>query len=99
MSVALTATAPRNPPRSTTRHGDPAHGLRLDHRSAPAGGPAGPLRRTDREDRDEGLRPAQRMTRNGAPAAAVIRQGRWATGRMVARYTRGETAGKALRYL
>ncbi len=31
---------------------------------------------------------AQRMTRNGAPAAAVMRQGRWTTTRMVARYIR-----------
>ena len=42
---------------------------------------------------------AQRMTRNGAPAAAVMRQGRWNTTRMVARYTRNEAAGEALRYL
>ena len=42
---------------------------------------------------------AQRMTRNGAPAAAVMRQGRWETTRMVARYTRNETAAEALRYL
>jgi len=41
---------------------------------------------------------AQRMTRNGAPAAAVMRQGRWTT-RMVARYTRNVTAAEALRYL
>ena len=42
---------------------------------------------------------AQRMTRNGAPVAAVMRQGRWQTVRMVAAYTRGEAAGEALRYL
>ena len=42
---------------------------------------------------------AQRMTRNGAPAAAVMRQGRWQSVRMVAAYTRGEAAGEALRYL
>lgn len=42
---------------------------------------------------------AQRMTRNGAPAAAVMRQGRWESTRMVARYTRSEAAGEALRYL
>ncbi len=42
---------------------------------------------------------AQRMTRNGAPAAATMRQGRWETTRMVARYTRNESAGEALRYL
>ncbi|MCY4593156.1 MAG: tyrosine-type recombinase/integrase [Alphaproteobacteria bacterium] len=42
---------------------------------------------------------AQRMTRNGAPAAAVMRQGRWSTVRMVARYTRHEAAGEALKYL
>ena len=35
---------------------------------------------------------AQRMTRNGAPAAATMRQARWASTRMVARYTRNETA-------
>ncbi|MCY4593146.1 MAG: tyrosine-type recombinase/integrase [Alphaproteobacteria bacterium] len=42
---------------------------------------------------------AKRMTRNGAPAAAVMRQGRWSTVRMVARYTRNENAGEALKYL
>ena len=42
---------------------------------------------------------AVRMTRNGAPAAAVMRQGRWETTRMVSRYTRNETAAEALRYL
>ena len=42
---------------------------------------------------------AQRMTRNGAPVAAVMRQGRWQTVRMVAAYTRNEAAGEALRYL
>ena len=42
---------------------------------------------------------AQRMTRNGAPAAAVMRQGRWKTTRMIGRYTRNENAGEALRYL
>ena len=39
------------------------------------------------------------MTCNGAPAAAVMRQGRWSTTRMVATYTRNETAGAALKYL
>ena len=42
---------------------------------------------------------AIRMTRAGAPTAAVMRQGRWASARMVARYTRAETASEALRYL
>ena len=42
---------------------------------------------------------AVRMTRAGAPAAAVMRQGRWSSTRMVARYTRNESAGEALRYL
>ena len=42
---------------------------------------------------------ALRMTRNGAPAATVMRQGRWSTTKMVARYTRNESAGEALRYL
>ena len=42
---------------------------------------------------------ALRVTRNGAPAATVMRQGRWSTTRMVARYTRNESAGEALRYL
>ena len=32
-------------------------------------------------------------------AAAVMRQGRWASARMVARYTRNEAASEALRYL
>ena len=42
---------------------------------------------------------AQRMTRNRAPIAAVMRQGRWATTRMVAHYTRNESASEARRYL
>ncbi len=42
---------------------------------------------------------AQRMTRNGAPVAAVMRQGRWQSVRMVAAYTRNEAASEALRYL
>ena len=42
---------------------------------------------------------AQRMTRNGAPVAAVMRQGCWQSVRMVASYTRNEAAGEALRYL
>jgi len=36
---------------------------------------------------------ARRMVAAGAPNAAVQRQGRWKHGDMVARYTRGETAG------
>ena len=42
---------------------------------------------------------AVRMTRAGAPAAAVLRQSRWSTVRMLGRYTRNESAGEALRYL
>ena len=45
---------------------------------------------------------ARRMVSAGAPVAAVIRQGRWSDrtgGAMVARYTRREDAGEALRYL
>ena len=42
---------------------------------------------------------AIRMTRAGAPAQAVMRQGRWQSPAMVARYTRHETAAEALRYL
>ena len=42
---------------------------------------------------------ARRMVKNDAPAAAVMRQGRWATVRMVAAYTRNESAAEALRYL
>ena len=42
---------------------------------------------------------ARRMTRNGAPTAAVQRQGRWKSAAMVTRYTRAESAGEALRYL
>ena len=40
---------------------------------------------------------ARRMVAAGAPNAAVQRQGRWKHGDMVARYTRGETAGEALK--
>lgn len=42
---------------------------------------------------------AMRMTRTGALAAVVMRQGRWETEKMVARYTRNEAAGEALKYL
>ena len=42
---------------------------------------------------------ARRMVAAGAPNAAVQRQGRWKHGDMVARYTRGETAGEALKWL
>ena len=42
---------------------------------------------------------ARRMVSRGAPLAVVQRQGRWQTGDMVTRYTRGEQAGEAGRYL
>ena len=43
---------------------------------------------------------ARRMAQNGAPTHEIERQGRWKQGGgMVGRYTRGETAGTALRYL
>ena len=43
---------------------------------------------------------ARRMSRNGAPTHEIERQGRWKEGGgMVGRYTRGESAGSALRYL
>ena len=43
---------------------------------------------------------ARRMARNGAPTHEIERQGRWKQGGgMVVRYTRGESAGSALRYL
>ena len=39
---------------------------------------------------------AVRMTRNGAPVATVVRQGRWSNTAMVALYTRSESAREAL---
>ena len=42
---------------------------------------------------------ARRMVAVGAPTAAVQHQGRWKHGDMVARYTRGEAAGEALKWL
>ena len=43
---------------------------------------------------------ARRMAQNGAPTHEIERQGRWKQGGgMVGCYTRGETAGSALRYL
>ena len=42
---------------------------------------------------------ARRMVAAGAPNAAVQRQGRWKHRDMVARYTRGEAAGEALKWL
>ena len=42
---------------------------------------------------------ARRMTARNAPLAVVMNQGRWASPRMVARYTRMESAGAALPFL
>ena len=43
---------------------------------------------------------ARRMAKNGAPTHEIERQGRWKQGGgMVGHYTRGESAGSALRYL
>ena len=42
---------------------------------------------------------ARRMTANGAPLPVVMRQGRWESERMPARYVRNESAGAALAYL
>ena len=42
---------------------------------------------------------ARRMVAAGAPNAAVQNQGRWKHGDMVARYTRGQVAGEALKWL
>ena len=42
---------------------------------------------------------ARRMVAAGAPSASVQHQGRWKHGDMVARYTRGEAAGEALKWL
>ena len=43
---------------------------------------------------------ARRRAQNGAPTHETERQGRWKQGGgMVGRYTRGESAGSALRYL
>ena len=42
---------------------------------------------------------ARRMVAAGAPTAAVLHQGRWKHGDMVARYTRCEAAGEALKWL
>ena len=42
---------------------------------------------------------ASRMTRLGAPMPVVMRQGRWVSSRMPARYVRNESASAALAYL
>ncbi len=39
------------------------------------------------------------MLRKQAPSAAIMRQGRWTSERMISRYGRNETASEALRYL
>ena len=39
------------------------------------------------------------MARAGAPDSAIMRQVRWSSSAMVARYTRGESAGDAARWL
>ena len=42
---------------------------------------------------------ARRKAQNGAPTHEIERPGRWKqAGGMVGRYTRGESAGSALRY-
>ena len=41
---------------------------------------------------------ARRMTRRQAPITTIMQQGRWRSSDMVARYTRGESAGAALKY-
>ena len=41
----------------------------------------------------------RRMVAAGAPNSAVQRQGRWKHGDMVARNTRGEASGEALKWL
>ena len=47
-----------------------------------------------------GVGMARRIAQNGAPTHEIERQGRWKQGGgMVGRYTRGESAGSALRYL
>jgi len=44
--------------------------------------------------------PFRRMAQNDAATREIERQGRWKQrGGMVGRYTRGESAGSALRYL
>ena len=56
--------------------------------------------KVDIEAWDDGSgRLARRMTARGAPAADVMGQDCWASPAMIARYTRGETAGRAARYL
>ena len=42
---------------------------------------------------------ARRMDGAGAPDSAIMRQGRWSSSAMVAKYTRGESAGDAARWL
>ena len=42
---------------------------------------------------------ARTMTANGAPVNATMQQGRWRNSQTVARYTKGEEAGTALRWL
>ena len=42
---------------------------------------------------------ARRMVAAGAPNAAVQHQGRWKQGDKVARYTRGESGGEAMKWL
>ena len=46
-----------------------------------------------------GIGMARRMVAAGAPTAVVQHQDCWRHGDMVARYTRGEAAGEALRWL
>ena len=41
---------------------------------------------------------ARRMDGAGAPDSAIMRQGRWSSSAMVAKYTRGESAGDAARW-
>ena len=41
----------------------------------------------------------RRMARAGAPGSAVMRQGRWCSSTMAAKYTRGESVGDGARWM
>ena len=101
-TVAVTAATPRPAGYPARRCRPRRPRVRTDWRDPGQPG----ARRSPGSRSGRRVQRAQRPHRYGsamgavrAPKAAVQRQGRWKHGDMVARYTRGEAAGEALKWL
>ena len=102
-TVAVTETTARALQDIQPAGGDPSQpvfgltGQTLANRIRPVASAAGLGDGFSRHSGRIGM--ARRMVAAGAPNAAVQNQGRWKHGDMVARYTRGQVAGEALKWL